>query len=191
MTQAGRSNVVVFFHLKSIVNGSSLYNLTWKGSILEQSDKDFGQEMTRNYLLLCKFDSLKLELYSQNYQNVFLSAKWFPIRWRNKMPDLIYGVAILISVLLLSRSRALVSKLFFPSLIAFPFSPTGPVDLNMMSKCAPCLANPCQNNGTCVSDVTGSYHCTCPFGYKVKDRFVLTRCKYLCGLSLLGRTPLP
>lgn len=41
----------------------------------------------------------------------------------------------------------------------------------MMSKCAPCLSNPCQNNGTCVSDVTGSYHCTCPFGYKVKDRF--------------------
>lgn len=66
-------------------------------------------------------------------------------------------------------------NVFFPRLIAFPlFCPTGPVDLNMMSKCAPCLANPCQNNGTCVSDVTGSYHCTCPFGYKVKDCFVLT-----------------
>ncbi|KAM6976668.1 slit homolog 3 protein [Aplochiton taeniatus] len=41
-----------------------------------------------------------------------------------------------------------------------------PVDVSLMSKCAPCLAGPCQNNGTCVSDSTGSYHCTCPFGYK-------------------------
>ncbi|XP_053487014.1 slit homolog 3 protein [Ictalurus furcatus] len=49
------------------------------------------------------------------------------------------------------------------------FQCNGPVDLNMMSKCAPCLANPCQNNGTCVSDVTGSYHCTCPFGYKGRN----------------------
>ncbi|GAA6099215.1 slit homolog 3 protein [Tachysurus ichikawai] len=39
----------------------------------------------------------------------------------------------------------------------------------MMSKCAPCRANPCQNNGTCISDVTGSYHCTCPFGYKGRN----------------------
>ncbi len=39
---------------------------------------------------------------------------------------------------------------------------SGPADLNLMSKCAPCLATPCQNNGTCVSDVTGSYHCTAP-----------------------------
>uniref|UniRef100_A0A673YMW5 Slit homolog 3 (Drosophila) n=1 Tax=Salmo trutta TaxID=8032 RepID=A0A673YMW5_SALTR len=33
--------------------------------------------------------------------------------------------------------------------------------------CAPCLAGPCLNNGTCASNVSGSYHCTCPFGYKV------------------------
>uniref|UniRef100_A0A8C1Z2X8 Slit homolog 3 (Drosophila) n=1 Tax=Cyprinus carpio TaxID=7962 RepID=A0A8C1Z2X8_CYPCA len=46
------------------------------------------------------------------------------------------------------------------------FQCKGPVDLNLMSKCAPCLTSPCQNNGTCVSDITGSYHCTCPFGYK-------------------------
>uniref|UniRef100_A0A673YN31 Slit homolog 3 (Drosophila) n=1 Tax=Salmo trutta TaxID=8032 RepID=A0A673YN31_SALTR len=32
--------------------------------------------------------------------------------------------------------------------------------------CAPCLAGPCLNNGTCASNVSGSYHCTCPFGYK-------------------------
>ncbi|XP_036424374.1 slit homolog 3 protein isoform X1 [Colossoma macropomum] len=49
------------------------------------------------------------------------------------------------------------------------FQCKGPVDLNLMSKCAPCLAGPCQNNGTCVSDVTGSYHCTCPFGYKGRN----------------------
>uniref|UniRef100_A0A673YMP2 Slit homolog 3 (Drosophila) n=1 Tax=Salmo trutta TaxID=8032 RepID=A0A673YMP2_SALTR len=40
------------------------------------------------------------------------------------------------------------------------------LDLNLMSKCAPCLAGPCLNNGTCASNVSGSYHCTCPFGYK-------------------------
>uniref|UniRef100_A0A672MYR9 Slit homolog 3 protein-like n=1 Tax=Sinocyclocheilus grahami TaxID=75366 RepID=A0A672MYR9_SINGR len=49
------------------------------------------------------------------------------------------------------------------------FQCKGPADLNLMSKCAPCLATPCQNNGTCVSDVTGSYHCTCPFGYKGRN----------------------
>ncbi|XP_054453144.1 slit homolog 3 protein [Anoplopoma fimbria] len=42
----------------------------------------------------------------------------------------------------------------------------GPVDISLMSKCAPCLAAPCQNNGTCVSDMTGSYHCSCPYGFK-------------------------
>uniref|UniRef100_A0A673MTN1 Slit homolog 3 protein-like n=1 Tax=Sinocyclocheilus rhinocerous TaxID=307959 RepID=A0A673MTN1_9TELE len=49
------------------------------------------------------------------------------------------------------------------------FQCKGPADLNLMSKCTPCLATPCQNNGTCVSDVTGSYHCTCPFGYKGRN----------------------
>uniref|UniRef100_A0A672YYX4 Slit homolog 3 (Drosophila) n=1 Tax=Sphaeramia orbicularis TaxID=375764 RepID=A0A672YYX4_9TELE len=46
------------------------------------------------------------------------------------------------------------------------FQCKGPVDIGLMSKCAPCLAAPCQNNGTCVSEVTGSYHCTCPYGFK-------------------------
>lgn len=54
----------------------------------------------------------------------------------------------------------------YPSL--FLISVSGPVDISLMSKCAPCLAAPCQNNGTCVSDATGSYHCTCPFGFKVR-----------------------
>ncbi|XP_036403919.1 slit homolog 3 protein [Megalops cyprinoides] len=49
------------------------------------------------------------------------------------------------------------------------FQCKGPVDLSLMSKCAPCLANPCQNNGTCVSDVSGTYQCTCPFGYKGRN----------------------
>ncbi|TMS17671.1 Slit-like protein 3 protein [Larimichthys crocea] len=48
------------------------------------------------------------------------------------------------------------------------FQCKGPVDISLMSKCAPCLAAPCQNNGTCVSDATGSYHCTCPYGFKVR-----------------------
>ncbi|XP_037636755.1 slit homolog 3 protein [Sebastes umbrosus] len=46
------------------------------------------------------------------------------------------------------------------------FQCKGPVDISLMSKCAPCLAAPCQNNGTCVSDATGTYHCTCPYGFK-------------------------
>uniref|UniRef100_A0A4W5NCL2 Slit homolog 3 (Drosophila) n=1 Tax=Hucho hucho TaxID=62062 RepID=A0A4W5NCL2_9TELE len=46
------------------------------------------------------------------------------------------------------------------------FQCKGPVDLNLISKCGPCLSGPCLNNGTCASDVSGSYHCTCPFGYK-------------------------
>ncbi|XP_076143508.1 slit homolog 3 protein [Alosa pseudoharengus] len=49
------------------------------------------------------------------------------------------------------------------------FQCKGPVDLNLMSKCAPCLASPCQNNATCVSDANGSYHCTCPFGFKGRN----------------------
>uniref|UniRef100_A0A7N6FGE0 Slit homolog 3 (Drosophila) n=1 Tax=Anabas testudineus TaxID=64144 RepID=A0A7N6FGE0_ANATE len=46
------------------------------------------------------------------------------------------------------------------------FQCKGPVDISLMSKCAPCLASPCQNNGTCVSEAAGSYHCTCPYGFK-------------------------
>jgi len=66
------------------------------------------------------------------------------------------------------------SLAFFPSTYLFftycVMCVSGPADLNLMSKCAPCLAAPCQNNGTCVSDATGSYHCTCPFGYKVSEQ---------------------
>uniref|UniRef100_A0A3P8US28 Slit homolog 3 (Drosophila) n=1 Tax=Cynoglossus semilaevis TaxID=244447 RepID=A0A3P8US28_CYNSE len=46
------------------------------------------------------------------------------------------------------------------------FQCKGPVDINLLSKCVPCLANPCQNNGTCVPESSGSYHCTCPYGFK-------------------------
>lgn len=53
---------------------------------------------------------------------------------------------------------------FLPLLLSF----VGPVDINLMSKCAPCLSAPCQNNGTCVSNAAGSYHCTCPYGFKVR-----------------------
>ncbi|KAJ8282146.1 hypothetical protein COCON_G00046650 [Conger conger] len=49
------------------------------------------------------------------------------------------------------------------------FQCKGPPDLSLMSKCVPCLATPCQNNGTCVSDAGGAYHCTCPFGYKGRN----------------------
>uniref|UniRef100_A0A8C5NC96 Slit homolog 3 protein-like n=1 Tax=Gouania willdenowi TaxID=441366 RepID=A0A8C5NC96_GOUWI len=49
------------------------------------------------------------------------------------------------------------------------FQCKGPVDISLMSKCAPCLAAPCHNNGTCVSDANGSYHCTCPYGFKGQD----------------------
>ncbi|XP_023650749.2 slit homolog 3 protein [Paramormyrops kingsleyae] len=49
------------------------------------------------------------------------------------------------------------------------FQCKGPVDLNLMSKCSPCLALPCQHNGTCVGDPSGSYQCTCPFGYKGRN----------------------
>ncbi|CAG08296.1 unnamed protein product [Tetraodon nigroviridis] len=46
------------------------------------------------------------------------------------------------------------------------FQCKGPTDLSLLSKCAPCLGAPCQNNGTCVSDATGSYLCMCPYGFK-------------------------
>uniref|UniRef100_H2L3S9 Slit homolog 3 (Drosophila) n=1 Tax=Oryzias latipes TaxID=8090 RepID=H2L3S9_ORYLA len=49
------------------------------------------------------------------------------------------------------------------------FQCKGPVDINLATKCAPCLAAPCQNNGTCVSDAAGSYRCNCPYGFKGQD----------------------
>lgn len=56
----------------------------------------------------------------------------------------------------------------YSNLLMCLLSFSGPVDISLMSKCAPCLAAPCQNNGTCVSEATGSYHCTCPYGFKVR-----------------------
>uniref|UniRef100_A0A8C7FLR2 Slit homolog 3 (Drosophila) n=1 Tax=Oncorhynchus kisutch TaxID=8019 RepID=A0A8C7FLR2_ONCKI len=47
-----------------------------------------------------------------------------------------------------------------------PPSPQDPLLPQNVESCAPCLAGPCLNNGTCASDVSGSYHCTCPIGYK-------------------------
>ena len=63
---------------------------------------------------------------------------------------------------------------------------SGPADISLMSKCAPCLGAPCQNNGTCVSDATGSYRCTCPYGFKVRRetqqrRRILTKLCRLLG----------
>lgn len=42
-----------------------------------------------------------------------------------------------------------------------------PVDISVVSKCDPCLSNPCKNNGTCNNDPVEFYQCTCPFGFKV------------------------
>uniref|UniRef100_A0A8C3JZJ3 Slit guidance ligand 3 n=1 Tax=Calidris pygmaea TaxID=425635 RepID=A0A8C3JZJ3_9CHAR len=44
-----------------------------------------------------------------------------------------------------------------------------PVDISVMSKCNPCLSNPCKNNGTCSNDPVEFYQCTCPFGFKGRD----------------------
>ncbi|XP_025917125.1 slit homolog 3 protein [Apteryx rowi] len=44
-----------------------------------------------------------------------------------------------------------------------------PVDINVVSKCNPCLSNPCKNNGTCSNDPVEFYQCTCPFGFKGRD----------------------
>lgn len=64
----------------------------------------------------------------------------------------------------------------------------GPVDINLATKCAPCLAAPCQNNGTCVSDAAGSYRCNCPYGFKVEcyqDAFWEKR-RNICVLCFRG-----
>ena len=44
----------------------------------------------------------------------------------------------------------------------------GPVDINIVAKCNACLSDPCKNNGTCSQDPVELYHCTCPYGYKVR-----------------------
>uniref|UniRef100_A0A8C3NKF6 Slit guidance ligand 2 n=1 Tax=Geospiza parvula TaxID=87175 RepID=A0A8C3NKF6_GEOPR len=47
------------------------------------------------------------------------------------------------------------------------FTCQGPVDVNILAKCNPCLSNPCKNDGTCNNDPVDFYRCTCPYGFKV------------------------
>uniref|UniRef100_A0A8C4SD07 Slit homolog 3 (Drosophila) n=1 Tax=Erpetoichthys calabaricus TaxID=27687 RepID=A0A8C4SD07_ERPCA len=49
------------------------------------------------------------------------------------------------------------------------FQCKGSADVTLMSKCNPCLSSPCRNNGTCNSDPSGLYHCTCPYGFKGRN----------------------
>ncbi|KAJ8335077.1 hypothetical protein SKAU_G00407160 [Synaphobranchus kaupii] len=49
------------------------------------------------------------------------------------------------------------------------FTCQGPVDVNILSKCNPCLSNPCKNDGTCNNDPVDFYRCTCPYGFKGQD----------------------
>uniref|UniRef100_A0A8C3U510 Slit homolog 2 protein n=1 Tax=Catharus ustulatus TaxID=91951 RepID=A0A8C3U510_CATUS len=44
------------------------------------------------------------------------------------------------------------------------FTCQGPVDVNILAKCNPCLSNPCKNDGTCNNDPVDFYRCTCPYG---------------------------
>lgn len=47
------------------------------------------------------------------------------------------------------------------------FSP-GDVDIAVLSKCNPCLSNPCMNHGICHNDPVEIYRCSCPPGFKVR-----------------------
>ncbi|XP_029114808.1 slit homolog 2 protein isoform X3 [Scleropages formosus] len=49
------------------------------------------------------------------------------------------------------------------------FTCQGPVDVNILAKCNPCLSSPCQNDGTCNNDPVDFYRCTCPYGFKGQD----------------------
>ncbi|XP_072262975.1 slit homolog 2 protein [Pyxicephalus adspersus] len=49
------------------------------------------------------------------------------------------------------------------------FTCHGPVDVNILAKCNPCLSNPCKNDGTCNNDPVDFYRCTCPYGFKGQD----------------------
>uniref|UniRef100_A0A8C0R8Y5 Slit homolog 2 protein n=1 Tax=Canis lupus dingo TaxID=286419 RepID=A0A8C0R8Y5_CANLU len=49
------------------------------------------------------------------------------------------------------------------------FTCQGPVDINILAKCNPCLSNPCKNDGTCNNDPVDFYRCTCPYGFKGQD----------------------
>ncbi|CAJ0965367.1 unnamed protein product [Ranitomeya imitator] len=49
------------------------------------------------------------------------------------------------------------------------FTCHGPVDVNILAKCNPCLSNPCKNDATCKIDPVDFYRCTCPYGFKGQD----------------------
>uniref|UniRef100_A0A8C4LK32 Slit homolog 2 protein n=1 Tax=Equus asinus asinus TaxID=83772 RepID=A0A8C4LK32_EQUAS len=49
------------------------------------------------------------------------------------------------------------------------FTCQGPMDVNILAKCNPCLSNPCKNDGTCNNDPVDFYRCTCPYGFKGQD----------------------
>uniref|UniRef100_UPI00398EF0D9 slit homolog 2 protein isoform X1 n=1 Tax=Pristiophorus japonicus TaxID=55135 RepID=UPI00398EF0D9 len=49
------------------------------------------------------------------------------------------------------------------------FECQGPIDINILAKCNPCLSNPCKNDGTCNNDPVDFYRCTCPYGFKGQD----------------------
>ncbi|KAM9061341.1 slit homolog 2 protein-like [Sarcophilus harrisii] len=49
------------------------------------------------------------------------------------------------------------------------FQCKGAVDISIAAKCNPCLSSPCKNNGTCSTDPTEVYRCSCPYGYKGRD----------------------
>uniref|UniRef100_A0A8D2J519 Slit homolog 1 protein n=1 Tax=Varanus komodoensis TaxID=61221 RepID=A0A8D2J519_VARKO len=49
------------------------------------------------------------------------------------------------------------------------FTCQGPVDVNILAKCSPCLSNPCKNDGTCNNDPVDFYRCSCPYGFKGQD----------------------
>ncbi|XP_072025835.1 LOW QUALITY PROTEIN: slit homolog 2 protein-like [Amphiura filiformis] len=42
-------------------------------------------------------------------------------------------------------------------------------DINIESKCNPCLSEPCQNNAVCTNDVVERYMCECRPGYKGRN----------------------
>lgn len=46
--------------------------------------------------------------------------------------------------------------------------PSGPVDINIVAKCDPCLSSPCKNNGSCSQDPVERHRCACPHGYQVR-----------------------
>ncbi|XDB61699.1 hypothetical protein AB1E18_015057 [Capra hircus] len=49
------------------------------------------------------------------------------------------------------------------------FQCKGPVDINIVAKCDPCLSSPCKNNGSCSQDPVERHRCACPHGYQGRD----------------------